>query len=146
MQPRIHVITLGVSDLEQSLAFYRALGLESPGVIGTEFRGDDDNPGGAAAMFELHGGLILALYGRTDLEQDANATFDAPGSGEFSLGHLVGSRDEVDAVLAVAEAAGATLTEQPHERPWGIYSGYFRDPDGHLWEVIWNPRLAPASA
>jgi len=146
MQPRIHVITLGVSDLEQSLAFYRALGLESPGVIGTEFRSDDDNPGGAAAMFELHGGLILALYGRTDLEHDANATFDAPGSGEFSLGHLVGSRDEVDAVLAVAEAAGATLTEQPHERPWGIYSGYFRDPDGHLWEVIWNPRLAPASA
>jgi len=146
MQPRIHVITLGVSDLEQSLAFYRALGLESPGVIGTEFRGDDDNPGGAAAMFELHGGLILALYGRTDLEQDANATFDAPGSGEFSLGHLVGSRDEVDAVLAEAEAAGATLTEQPHERPWGIYSGYFRDLDGHLWEVIWNPRLASASA
>jgi catechol 2,3-dioxygenase-like lactoylglutathione lyase family enzyme len=146
MQPRIHVITLGVSDLEQSLAFYRALGLESPGVIGTEFRGDDDNPGGAAAMFELYGGLILALYGRTDLEQDANATFDAPGSGEFSLGHLVGSRDEVDAVLAGAEAAGATLTEQPHERPWGIYSGYFRDPDGHLWEVIWNPRLAPVSA
>jgi catechol 2,3-dioxygenase-like lactoylglutathione lyase family enzyme len=146
MQPRIHVITLGVSDLEQSLAFYRALGLESPGVIGTEFRGDDDNPGGAAAMFELHGGLILALYGRTDLEQDANATFDAPGSGEFSLGHLVGSRDEVDAVLAGAEAAGATLTEPPHERPWGIYSGYFRDPDGHLWEVIWNQRHAPASA
>ena len=146
MQPRIHVITLGVSALERSLAVYRALGLESPGVIGTEFRGDDDNPGGAAAMFELHGGLILALYGRTDLEQDANATFDAPGSGEFSLGHLVGSRDEVDAVLAEAEAAGATLTEQPHERPWGIYSGYFRDPDGHLWEVIWNPRLASASA
>jgi uncharacterized protein len=146
MQPRIHVITLGVSDLERSLAFYRALGLESPGVIGTEFRRGDDNPGGAAAMFELHGGLILALYGRTDLEKDANATFDAPGSGEFSLGHLVGSRDEVDAVLAEAEAAGATLTEQPHERPWGIYSGYFRDPDGHLWEIIWNPRLASASA
>ena len=145
MQPRVHVITLGVSDLTRSLAFYRALGLDSPGVIGTEFRGDDDSPGGAAAMFELHGGLILALYGRTDLEQDANATFDAPGSGEFSLGHLVDSRDEVDAVLAHAQAAGATLTEQPHERPWGIYSGYFRDPDGHLWEVIWNPRLAPAS-
>jgi catechol 2,3-dioxygenase-like lactoylglutathione lyase family enzyme len=144
MQPRIHVITLGVSDLERSLAFYRRLGLESPGVIGTEFRGDDDTPGGAAAMFELHGGLILALYGRTDLEKDANATFDAPGSGEFSIGHLVGSRDEVDAVLAEAEAAGARLTEKPHERPWGIYSGYFRDPDGHLWEVIWNPRLEAA--
>jgi catechol 2,3-dioxygenase-like lactoylglutathione lyase family enzyme len=140
------VITLGVNDLERSLAFYRRLGLESPGVIGTEFRGNDDTPGGAAAMFELHGGLILALYGRTDLEKDANATFDAPGSGEFSIGHLVGSRDEVDAVLAEAEAAGARLTEEPHERPWGIYSGYFRDPDGHLWEVIWNPRLASAPA
>jgi catechol 2,3-dioxygenase-like lactoylglutathione lyase family enzyme len=146
MQPRIHVITLGVSDLERSLAFYRALGLASPGVIGTEFRGDEDNPGGAAAMFELHGGLILALYGRTDLEKDANATFDAPGAGEFSIGHLVGTRDEVDAVLTEAGAAGATLTEEPHERPWGIYSGYFRDPDGHLWEVIWNPRLASAPA
>jgi catechol 2,3-dioxygenase-like lactoylglutathione lyase family enzyme len=144
MQPRIHVITLGVTDLERSLAFYRALGLESPGVIGTEFRGDDDTPGGAAAMFELHGGLILSLYGRRDLEKDANATFDSTGSGEFSIGHLVGSKEEVDAVLAHAQAAGATLTEQPHERPWGIYSGYFRDPDGHLWEVIWNPRLDAA--
>jgi uncharacterized protein len=144
MQPRIHVITLGVSDLERSLAFYRRLGLESPGVIGTEFRGDDQTPGGAAAMFELHGGLILALYGRTDLEKDANARFDAPGSGEFSIGHLVGSRGEVDVLLAEAEAAGARLTEEPHERPWGIYSGYFRDPDGHLWEVIWNPRLEAA--
>jgi catechol 2,3-dioxygenase-like lactoylglutathione lyase family enzyme len=140
VQPAIHVITLGVADLERSLAFYRALGLESEGVIGTEF------PGGAAAMFELQSGLILAVYGRDDLANDANTTFHAPGSGEFSIGHLVGSRDEVDAVLAEATAAGATLTEEPHDRPWGIYSGYFRDPDGHLWEVIWNPRLASAPA
>ena len=141
MHSRIHVITLGVLDLERSLAFYRALGHESPGVIGTEFVGDDTVPGGAAAMFELHGGLILSLYGRDDLAKDANASFDTPGRGEFSIGHLVGSRAEVDAVLAEAEAAGATLTDSPHERPWGIYSGYFRDPDGHLWEVIWNPRF-----
>jgi catechol 2,3-dioxygenase-like lactoylglutathione lyase family enzyme len=141
MRSRIHVITLGVRDLERSLAFYRALGLESPGVIGTEFLRDETTPGGAAAMFELHGGLILALYGRDDLAKDADASFDAPGRGEFSIGHLVGSREEVDAVLAEAEAAGATLTDAPHERPWGIYSGYFRDPDGHLWEVIWNPRF-----
>ena len=134
MQPRIHVLTLGVADLERSLAFYRALGFDSEGIIGTEF------PGGTAAMFELGGGLILALYGRKDLERDANATFDAPGRGEFSIGHIVGSRDEVDAVLAAAQAAGATLTEEPYDRPWGIYSGYFRDPDGHLWEVIWSPR------
>jgi catechol 2,3-dioxygenase-like lactoylglutathione lyase family enzyme len=144
MRSRIHVITLGVSDLQRSLAFYRALGLESPGVIGTEFVGDDTTPGGAAALFELDDGLILSLYGRTDLAKDANASFDAPGRGEFTIGHLVGSREEVDAVLAEAEAAGAALTDEPHERPWGIYSGYFRDPDGHLWEVIWNPRFEAA--
>jgi catechol 2,3-dioxygenase-like lactoylglutathione lyase family enzyme len=146
MQPRIHVLTLGVADLERSLAFYRALGLESPGVEGAEFAADETTPGGAAAMFDLRGGLILSLYGREDLEKDANATFDAPGRGEFSIGHLVASKDEVDAVLAQAEAAGATLTEKPHDRPWGIYSGYFRDPDGHLWEIIWNPRLAASLA
>jgi len=134
MQPRIHVLTLGVADLERSLAFYRALGFDSEGIIGTEF------PGGTVAMFDLRGGLVLALYGRKDLERDANVTFDAPGRGEFSIGHIVGSRDEVDAVLAAAQAAGATLTEEPYDRPWGIYSGYFRDPDGHLWEVIWSPR------
>jgi catechol 2,3-dioxygenase-like lactoylglutathione lyase family enzyme len=144
MRSRIHVITLGVSDLQRSLTFYRALGLESPGVIGTEFVGDDTTPGGAAAIFELDDGLILSLYGRTDLAKDAKASFDAPGRSEFSIGHLVGSREEVDAVLAEAEAAGATLTDEPHERPWEIYSGYFRDPDGHLWEVIWNPRFDAA--
>ena len=140
MERRIHVFTLGVADLQRSLAFYRALGFESPGVIGTEFVGDEATPGGAAAMFELDDGLLLSLYGRDDLAKDANAIFDAPGRGEFSIGHLVASKDEVDDVLAQAEAAGATLTERPHDRPWGIYSGYFRDPDGHLWEVIWNPR------
>jgi uncharacterized protein len=140
VRARIHVLTLGVADLERSLAFYRALGLESEGIIGTEF------PGGTAAMFELEGGLILALYGRKDLEQDANATFDAPGRGEFSIGHLVRTRQEVDAVLVEAFTAGATLTEEPRDRPWGIYSGYFRDPDGHLWEVIWNPRADSALA
>jgi len=138
VQPQIHVLTLGVADLQRSLGFYRALGLESEGIIGTEF------PGGTAAMFELEGGLILALYGRDDLAADANAAFDAPGRGEFSIGHLVASREDVDVVLEQAVAAGATLTEEPHDRPWGIYSGYFRDPDGHLWEVIWNPRAALA--
>jgi catechol 2,3-dioxygenase-like lactoylglutathione lyase family enzyme len=137
MQPRINVITLGVSDLERALEFYRRLGLQSEGIVGTEFEG------GAAAMFNLNGGLILALYGRDDLANDANMQPPTPQGGEFSIGHLVTSRDEVDAVLAEAKAAGATLTDDPHERPWGIYSGYFRDLDGHLWEVIWNPRLTP---
>jgi len=142
MQPRVHVITLAVGDLERALEFYRdGLGLESPGVIGTEFPGDETTPSGAAAMFELERGLILALYPRTELAKDANVPLGPPTTGEFSIGHLVATRAEVDAVLSEAEAAGATLTDQPHDRPWGIYSGYFRDPDGHLWEIIWNPRL-----
>src|SRR5437588_6727478 len=139
MEPRIHVLTLGVGDLERALAFYRdGLGLHSPGVIGTDFLGDETTPAGAAAMFELDGGLTLALYPRTELAKDANVSLGPQLSGEFSIGHIVASREEVDEVLARAEAAGATLTDRPHERPWGIYSGYFRDLDGHLWEIIWN--------
>ena len=140
MEPRIHVITLAVSDLERALDFYRGLGLESSGVIGTEFTGDDTNPSGRAAMFELEGGLMLALYPRTELAKDANLAFGPPKTGEFSIGQLVANKADVDALLAKAEAAGARLTDEPHERPWGIYSGYFRDLDGHLWEIIWNPR------
>ena len=140
MEPRIQVITLAVGDVERALAFYRELGLESAGVIGTEFAGDETNPSGVAAMFALHDGLTLALYGRADLAKDANVPLGPPKTGEFSIGHLVASKADVDAVLARAEAAGATLTDVSHERPWGIYSGYFRDLDGHLWEIIWNPR------
>jgi hypothetical protein len=110
-------------------------------VIGTEFPGDETTPAGAAAMFQLEGGLILALYPRAELAKDAGIPVGPPRAGEFSIGHLVGSRSDVDALLAQAEAAGATLMGEPHDRPWGIYSGYFRDLDGHLWEVIWNPQL-----
>lgn len=142
MQPRIQVITLAVDDLDRALKFYRdGLGLDSPGVIGTEFRGDDKRPAGAAAMFQLEGGLTLALYPRTELAKDANILLEPPKTGEFSIGHVVATRAEVDALLAQAEAAGATLTDQPHDRPWGIYSCYFRDLDGHLWEIIWNPQV-----
>jgi uncharacterized protein len=134
-----------VSDLQRALAFYRALGFESPGVIGTEFAGDERTPAGAAAMFELRDGLVLALYPRSELAKDSSVPL-GPATGAFSIGHLVSTRADVDAVLAQAEAAGATLTEQPHERPWGIYSGYFRDPDGHLWEIIWNPRQSAGAS
>jgi catechol 2,3-dioxygenase-like lactoylglutathione lyase family enzyme len=140
MEPRIHVLTLAVSDLERALEFYRRLGFDSPGVIGTEFPGDDATPSGVAAMFELGDGLVLALYAREDLAKDANVPLEPAKTGEFSIGHLVANREDVDALLREAEAAGATLTDRPHERPWGVYSGYFRDPDGHLWEIIWNPR------
>ena len=142
MDPRIHVVTLAVADLERSLAFYRALGFESPGIIGTEFVGDDRRPGGAAAMFELGGGTTLSLYGRDDLAKDAGIPVGPPSAGEFSLGHLVPRRADVDRVLGEAVAAGAESLGDPAERPWGIYSAYFRDPDGHLWEVIWNPGVA----
>lgn len=142
MQPRIHVITLAVSDLDRALAFYRdGLGLESDGVIGTEFAGDETNPAGAIAMVHLQGGLILALYPRTELAKDANVPFGPSTAGEFSIGHAVASKAAVDALLAQAAAAGATVTDPPHDRPWGIYSGYFRDLDGHLWEILWNPEL-----
>jgi catechol 2,3-dioxygenase-like lactoylglutathione lyase family enzyme len=147
MKRRIHVITLAVDDLERALGFYRnGLGLDSPGVVGTEFPGDDTNPAGAAAMFQLEAGLILALYPRTELAKDANIQIGPPKTGEFSIGHAVATRAEVDALLAQATAAGATLTGEPHDRPWGIYSGYFRDLDGHLWEIMWNPQLDIESA
>ena len=144
MEPRVDVLTLGVDDLERALAFYRALGLESRGVIGTQFSGDETTPAGAAAMFELWDGLTLMLYPRAELAKDANVPLER-STGAFSIGHLVSSKEDVDALLARAEAAGATLTDEPHERPWGIYSGYFRDLDGHLWEIIWNQRAATPS-
>jgi uncharacterized protein len=144
MDDRIDVITLAVADLDRALAFYRdGLGLTSRGIIGTEFEGDADTPAGAIALFELDGGLAFALYPRAELAKDANVPPGPPATGGFSIGHLVSTREEVDALLARAQAAGATVTDQPHDRAWGIYSGYFRDPDGHLWEIIWNPRRLP---
>jgi len=140
MEPHIDVITLAVDDLDRSLAFYRdGLGLETTGVVATEVVDEETNAAGAIAIFRLEGGLVLALYPRSELAKDADIPFGPPKTGEFSIGQVVESRAEVDALLAQAERAGATLTGRPHERPWGIYSGYFRDPDGHLWEIIWNP-------
>ena len=134
------MITLAVGDLDRSLAFYRdGLGLETTGVVATEFVDEETSAVGAIVIFRLRGGLALALYPRSELAKDADIPFGPPKTGEFSIGQLVESRAEVDALLAQAEQAGATLTGRPHDRPWGIYSGYFRDPDGHLWEIIWNP-------
>ena len=140
MEPRIHVLTLGVDDLDRALRFYRLVGLESPGIVGSEFAGDETHPAGAVVMFQLQGGLILALYPRRELAKDARMRMDPASSTEFSIGHIVASKADVDALIEQARAAGATVTDEPHDRPWGIYSGYFRDPDGHLWEVIWNPQ------
>ena len=117
--------------------------LESAGVVGTEYRDDETQAAGAIVLFRLANGMILTLYPRSELAKDAGVSPGPAQSGEFSLGHLVASRAAVDALLGRAEAAGATVTA-PHERPWGIYSGYFRDLDGHLWEVIHNPAGASA--
>ena len=136
------MITLAVADLELALEFYRRLGLESNGIVGAEWADERTGANGAVAMFELDGGLLLNLYPRSDLAKDAAIQVGPPQSGEFSLAQLVRSRDEVDELLESAAAAGGTVTPA-HDRPWGIYSGYFRDLDGHLWEVIWHPDRVP---
>jgi hypothetical protein len=130
---------LAVEDLERALRFYRdGLDFESRGVIGTQWTDEESGANGAVAVFKFDSGLLLSLYPRSDLAKDAAIPAGPARPGEFSLGQLVQSRAEVDEVIAKAEAAGAAVTT-PRDRPWGIYSGYFRDLDGHLWEIIWNP-------
>jgi catechol 2,3-dioxygenase-like lactoylglutathione lyase family enzyme len=139
MKPRINVLTLAVNDLERSLAFYRdGLGLPTKGVVGSEFLDSATGAAGAVAFFELDGGLMFALYPRSELAKDSHISADPPSSVEFSIGHIVESKDAVDQLLERARAAGGVVTGNPHDRPWGIYSGYFKDPDGHLWEIIWD--------
>jgi catechol 2,3-dioxygenase-like lactoylglutathione lyase family enzyme len=134
MRPRIKVLTLGVGDLERSLAFYRdGLGLPTKGIIGTEFED------GAVVFFELNDGLVLGLYPKTALAREAKVPVGPSSPAEFAIGHNVNSRQEVDAVLRQAGQAGARITDPAHDRFWGGYSGHFQDPDGHLWEVAWNP-------
>ncbi len=138
MRPSVRVITLGVDDLERSLAFYRdGLGLPTEGIVGEEFEH------GAVAFFPLAGGLILALWPTASLSKDANIEASRSRLGSVSIGHIARSKEEVDEVIAAARRAGATVTEPPGDRFWGGYSGYFHDPDGHLWEIAWNPELSP---
>ena len=139
MKPRISVITLGVDDLEQSVAFYRdGLGLPTEGIIGKEFAH------GAVAFFDLEGGLKLGLWAKGDLAHDTGLAMAAAGPAAVTIGHNVRSRAEVDAVMAEAGRAGAVIVKKPQDTFWGGYAGYFLDPNGHLWEVVWNPALLPA--
>ncbi len=134
MKPRINVITLGVNDLEGSLTFYRdGLGLPTKGIIGTEFED------GAVVFFNINEDLILALYPKPALAKDAKVQVSPPSPSEFTIGHLVRSKEEVDAIMQQAEEAGAHVTDPARDRFWGGYSGYFQDLDGHLWEIAWNP-------
>lgn len=136
MQPRITVITIGVDDLERSLHFYRdGLGLATDGIIGTEFEH------GAVAFFDLQAGVRLAIWPRNSMAHDAGIVQAAPSSTEFTLGHNVASKADVDAVMEQARQAGAVIVKEARDTFWGGYAGYFQDPDGHLWEVVWNPQF-----
>ncbi|HLD06437.1 MAG TPA: VOC family protein [Candidatus Nanoarchaeia archaeon] len=134
MKPRINVLTIGVNDLPASLRFYReGLGLKTEGIIGTEFEH------GAVVFFDLQNGLRLALYPRKEIAWDAQTALDSPSATEFTIGHLAHSKQEVDKAMKQAKEAGAHITKPAQDTFWGGYAGYFQDPDGHLWEIAWNP-------
>lgn len=136
MKPRITVITLGVDDLDRSLAFYRdGLGLPTQGIFGTEFEH------GAVAFFDLNAGLKLAIWPRSSLAHDSGLPLGPASATEFSIGHNVSSTDEVDEIMAQAKRADATIVKPAQPTFWGGYAGYFQDPDRHLWEVVWNPQF-----
>jgi catechol 2,3-dioxygenase-like lactoylglutathione lyase family enzyme len=130
MEHRISIVTLGVSDLERSIAFYRD-------GLGLPMR---DSPPGVA--FFVTRGTWLSLFPREELAHDAGVPAEGSGFRGFSLAHNVRSPEEVDRVLAEAVAAGARLVKPGQKVFWGGYSGYFADPDDFLWEVAWNPGFA----
>lgn len=134
MSLNITVLTLGVEDLQRSFEFYTALGLKSKeGIIGTEFEY------GAVAFFELSGGLKLALWPKKSIARDTGVSVGAPSATEFTIGYNVASSTEVDFVIELARGCGATIIKEPATTFYGGYAGYFQDPDGHLWDVVWNP-------
>ncbi len=137
MTPNITLVTLGVGNLERAVAFYRdGLGFTTKGIIGTEFEN------GAVAFFNLQSGLKLALWPRKSLSADSGLPMQAPSALEFCLGHNVSSQQEVDSVMLEAEQAGARIVKAAQSTFYGGYAGYFEDPDGHLWEVTFNPGFA----
>lgn len=127
MEPRISIITLGVADLERSIRFYRdGLGLPM-------------RAGSVGIAFFKTKGAWLALYTREALAEDANQSPAGSGFNGFTLAHNLRSKEEVDALLAHAASAGAQIVKPAQDTDWGGYSGYFKDPDGFLWEIAWNP-------
>jgi catechol 2,3-dioxygenase-like lactoylglutathione lyase family enzyme len=136
MRPSITVLTIGVDDLEAAVRFYSdGLGLPTEGIVGTELEH------GAVCFFELEGGLRLALWPRESISHDTGLPLGPASATEFTIGHNVSSRAAVDEVMAQARGAGATVVKAAHDTFWGGYAGYFRDPDGHVWEVAWNPAI-----
>jgi catechol 2,3-dioxygenase-like lactoylglutathione lyase family enzyme len=138
MKPRISVITLGVEDLEKAVRFYRnGLGLKTEGIIGKEFEY------GAVAFFDLDAGLKLALWPHESISHDTGLPRSEISPTEFTIGHNVSTKEDVDAVMEQAQKAGATLVKPAQTTFWGGYAGYFQDPDRHLWEIVWNPQILP---
>jgi catechol 2,3-dioxygenase-like lactoylglutathione lyase family enzyme len=129
MEPRISLITLGVADIARARRFYEALGWRAGGPSNEH-----------VAFFQL-GGMALSLYGRQALAEDARQSPQGSGFAGIALGQNLRSREQVDALLAEVEAAGGTILKPAEDVFWGGYSGYFADPDGHLWEVAWNPHF-----
>lgn len=127
MKPKMSIVTLGVRDAARAAAFYRALGFPVHG-----------NADGDHVMFRMEG-TWLALFPRDALAADAAVPTSAPGFSGVTLAHCVSSKATVDATLAEARRAGAKIVKPARDAEWGGYSGYFADPDGHLWEVAWNP-------
>ena len=138
LEPRFTVLTLGVDDLEKSFKFYHdGLGLPSKGIVGKEFEHGD------VAFFDLKNGMTLALYSRENLAWDSQLKKGSPSSTEFSIGYNTRTEAEVDSILEHAKEAGAKIARPAQKTFWGGYSGYFQDPDGHLWEIVYNPDLIP---
>ena len=136
MKPRVSFITLGVDDLERALAFYRdGLGLSTPGIVGKE------HEYGAVVFIDLQPNLKLALWPRDSLAHDSGLSKSPPSATEFALAHNVASKAEVDLLMVQAERAGATIAKPATDTFYGGYAGYFQDPDGHLWEIAWNPQF-----
>ena len=128
MEPRVSFITLGVRDLARATSFYKDV-LRLPQL---------PSPAGVVAFFEM-GKTWLSLFPREDLAADAGVPAEGSGFRGISLGYCTRSRDEVDTLIARAESAGAKVVVAPRETFWGGYGAYFADPDGHLWEIAWNP-------
>jgi catechol 2,3-dioxygenase-like lactoylglutathione lyase family enzyme len=125
VQPRLSLMTLGVADIARARTFYEAMGFVAAG------------PSGESVTFFPAGGVVLALFGRKSLADDATVADSAPGFSGVALAHNVRNEAEVEAVLA--DAAGGRIVKPAKKAFWGGYSGYFADPDGHLWEVAYNP-------
>lgn len=136
MKPQITVLTLGIEDLERALHFYReGLGFPTDGIIGAEFEY------GAVVFIDLQPGLKLALWPRASIAHDTGLALGIPNPTELTIGHNVAYKEEVDAVMEQARTAGATIIKEAQETFYGGYAGYFQDPDGHLWEIVWNPQF-----